>query len=85
MNEIIRQMPKQQKQEGKLDKVVVEQLEHNVKMKFISCQTQIDDLKSKHELLREETSHSLNNILPDIKKLHRNMAKVDSQSTDTQQ
>ena len=83
MNGMIRQMPKQQKQDGKIDKVVVDQLEHNVKMKFISCQTQIDDLKSKHELLTEETIHSLNNILPDIKKLNRNMAKVDSQSTDT--
>ena len=83
MNEMIRQMPKQQKQDGKIDKVVVDQLEHNVKMKFITCQTQIDDLKSKHELLTEETIHSLNNILPDIKKLNRNMAKVDSQSTDT--
>ena len=83
MNGMIRQMPKQQKQDGKIDKVVVDQLEHNVKMKFITCQTQIDDLKSKHELLTEETIHSLNNILPDIKKLNRNMAKVDSQSTDT--
>ena len=78
-------MPKQQKQEGIIDKAIVEQLEHNVKMKFISCQTQIDEFKSKHEMLREETSHLLNNILPDIKKLHRNMAKVDVQSTDTQQ
>ena len=83
MNEMFRQMPKQQKQEGKIDKAVVDQLEHNVKMKFITCQTQIDDLKSKHELLRDETIHSLNNILPDIKKLHRNMAKIDSQSNDT--
>ena len=54
-------------------------------MKFNSLQAHIDDVKSKHEVLREETGRQLSNILPEIKKLYRNMAKVDSQSNDDRQ
>ena len=71
-------MPKQQKQEGKIDKAALDELDYNMKLKFKSLQTQIDEIKSKHEMLREETGRSMGNILPDIKKLHRKMAQAES-------
>ena len=49
-----------------------------VELKTNTLQTQFDQLRSDHNVFKEETDHTLGNVVPDVSKLHRNMAKLDS-------
>ena len=51
-------------------------------MKHDALKTEIGDIKSNHEVLRDETQRQLNNIVPDLQTLFKNLANIDSIATE---
>ena len=51
-------------------------------MKHDALKTEIGDINSNHEVLRDETQRQLNNIVPDIQTLFKNLVNVDALATE---
>lgn len=48
------------------------------KQDSLTLQAQYDHIRSDYDSFKDETSHTLKNMVADMSKLHRNMAKAES-------
>ena len=60
------------------DSVAKNEVVQLVELKTNTLQTQFDQLRSEYNVFKEETDHTLGNVVRDVGKLHRNIAKLEA-------
>lgn len=65
------------------DQIAKKDMQKLIELKTGTLEVQYDQIRSDYNAFREETEHTMKNLVKDVGKLHRTMAKVDSKSKDS--